>query len=418
MPATASIKTYQRQSGDTTYRVVWRAGGSRSGKWEHESFDDETSAKRFRDLVNGHGQRWPPRWVKGEGFAESSEPECPAEHIFPTYARKYVELLTDISGHTRTNYRRFIENHMVPWFRDLTVSEHPSRITRDHVSHWINDLREGRPGPHHEPGTARRAYAPKTISDLHGLLFGILQTAVTADPPLRDSNPCTHTRLPKGDEVEDEEVFLEPEAYAVPRAHLKDDAVDLVDALAGTGLRWGEATALQPRDFTFTSKRSTLRVQRAWKRRAEGGTYLGAPKTKKSRRTLVLTSEQVKLFKRACLGKQPQDLIFTAPGGGAWHSGFFFAHRWRPALDAANAADLTKRPRVHDLRHTHASWLIAGKVPLPVIQGRLGHESITTTVDRYGHLLDSADDDVVAAVEWAMSQPGTSAAAEDLTTVA
>jgi len=129
---------------------------------------------------------------------------------------------------------------------------------------------------------------------------------------------------------------------------------------------------------------------------------LGAPKTKKSRRTLVLTPDQVKLFRRLTEGKNPSDLIFTAPEGGAWHSGVFYAHRWKPALDAANAMGLTKRPRVHDLRHTHASWLIAGKVPLPVIQARLGHESITTTVDRYGHLPASSDDEVVAAVEWAM----------------
>ncbi len=58
---------------------------------------------------------------------------------------------------------------------------------------------------------------------------------------------------------------------------------------------------------------------------------------------------------------------------------------------------------MHDLRHSHASWLIAAKVPLPAIQGRLGHESITTTVDRYGHLLDALDDEVVAAVDWAMN---------------
>ncbi|MEU5587922.1 tyrosine-type recombinase/integrase [Streptomyces chrestomyceticus] len=44
----------------------------------------------------------------------------------------------------------------------------------------------------------------------------------------------------------------------------------------------------------------------------------------------------------------------------------------------------SKRPRIHDLRHTHASGLIAGKVPLPVIQKRFGHELLTTTtVDRY-----------------------------------
>lgn len=47
---------------------------------------------------------------------------------------------------------------------------------------------------------------------------------------------------------------------------------------------------------------------------------------------------------------------------------------------------LPRRPRIHDLRHTHVSWLIAAGVPLPAIQRRLGHESITTTIDRYGHL--------------------------------
>ncbi|MFH8747491.1 hypothetical protein ACH4GK_09665 [Streptomyces rimosus] len=139
---------------------------------------------------------------------------------------------------------------------------------------------------------------------------------MTADPPLRDSNPCAHTRLPKGGEAEDEEVFFEPEEYALLRAYLKGDAVDLVDALIGTGLRWGEATALQLRDFTFTGKRPKLRMQRVWKRRAEGGTYLSAPKTKESRRTLVLNQDQVKLFQRACRGNQPQDLIFTAPVEG------------------------------------------------------------------------------------------------------
>lgn len=399
----ASIKTNPRKSGDPSYTVVWRTGGTRSGSWQRETFDDEDAAERFRDLVNGHGQQWPPGWVKGEGFVER-EPPVPDSEMFPVFAHAYVGLLTDISDHTRINYTRFIDNHMIPWFGELSVSDRGAKLTRDHVSQWILDLQNGRPGPLHPAGTARRTYAPKTIANLHGLLFSIVQSAVDADPPLRDSNPCAHTRLPKGNGTEDDEVFLEPEEYALLRAHLRADAVDIVDALVSTGLRWGEVTALQCRDFTFASKRPTLRVQRAWKRRGEGGgTFLGAPKTKKSRRTLVLTPEQVCLFQRLCLGKKPTDLVFTAPEGGAWHSGVFYAHRWKPALDAANDAGLTKRPRIHDLRHTHASWLIAGKVPLPVIQARLGHESITTTVDRYGHLLESSDDEVVAAVEWAMS---------------
>jgi integrase len=65
------------------------------------------------------------------------------------------------------------------------------------------------------------------------------------------------------------------------------------------------------------------------------------------------------------------------------------------------AAGIDKTPRIHDLRHSHASWLIAAGVPLPAIQRRLGHESITTTIDRYGHLAPEMDDTIVAA----LSQP-------------
>lgn len=70
----ASIKTNPRKFGDPSYTVVWRAGGSRTGDWCRETFDDEKQAERFRDLVNGHGQQWPPGWVKGEGFVEPGEP--------------------------------------------------------------------------------------------------------------------------------------------------------------------------------------------------------------------------------------------------------------------------------------------------------------------------------------------------------
>ncbi|MFJ9058759.1 hypothetical protein [Streptomyces sp. NPDC102409] len=234
-------------------------------------------------------------------MVKPDEPAVPAAEMFVVYAHTYVGLLTDISDHTCTNYTRFIDTHLTPWCKELSVSDRGPRFTRAHISQWILDLQDGKPGPLHPAGTERRPYAAKTIANLHGLLFSILQSAVTADPPLRDSNPCAHTRLPKGNDTEDDEVFLEPDEYAVLRQHVRADALDIVDALVSTGLRWGEITALQPRDFTLVGKRPTLRVQRAWKRRGEGGTFLGAPKTKKSRRTLVLMPEQVKLFQRRCL---------------------------------------------------------------------------------------------------------------------
>lgn len=65
----------------------------------------------------------------------------------------------------------------------------------------------------------------------------------------------------------------------------------------------------------------------------------------------------------------------------------------------AIGAQLGVRPRVHDLRHTHASRLIDAGVPLPVVQRRLGHESITTTVNTYGHIAVDADARAAAALD-------------------
>ena len=56
---------------------------------------------------------------------------------------------------------------------------------------------------------------------------------------------------------------------------------------------------------------------------------------------------------------------------------------WRPACEAAGLTDL---PRFHDLRHSHASWLLAGGADLQVVKERLGHASIMTT-QRYLHTL-------------------------------
>lgn len=80
----------------------------------------------------------------------------------------------------------------------------------------------------------------------------------------------------------------------------------------------------------------------------------------------------------------------------------FYKSVWVPTL-ARLAADPEdplrgKAPRIHDLRHTCASWMISKRVWLPVIQAALGHESITTTVDRYGHLDRQAGEAAAAAI--------------------
>lgn len=410
----AYIKQRAKSDGTASHTVMWRAGGARGGKQESEVFDDSTAAERFRDLVNGHGQQWPPGWVRGRGFAEDVRE---AGEMFEPFALNYVDQLTGVQGDTKAEYRKLVHQKLSPWFRSYSMREGEGGLTPDLIRTWVNDLEAGRRAPHDEEGTRRRKLSPKTIRNVHGLLFGICQSSVERTPPLRTKNPCAGTRLPRKDDgVEDEMVFLERDEWALLRSHLVDqDARDLADALAETGARWGEITALQPRDLVRRNGRPAIRIQRAWKRDEDGAGYLGAPKTKKARRTLVITSNLDQMLRRRAKGISPNDLLFEGPKAGRWDTWTFRSLRWHPAIEGARADGLTKAPRVHDLRHSHASWLIAAKVPLPAIQGRLGHESITTTVDRYGHLLDALDDEVVAAVDWAMNPnaplPRTSLAA-------
>ncbi len=68
---------------------------------------------------------------------------------------------------------------------------------------------------------------------------------------------------------------------------------------------------------------------------------------------------------------------------------------WRPAVLAAG---LEAPVRIHDLRHAHASWLLAGGADLQVVKERLGHASIATT-ERYLHTLPDADDTALDALD-------------------
>jgi integrase len=80
-------------------------------------------------------------------------------------------------------------------------------------------------------------------------------------------------------------------------------------------------------------------------------------------------------------------MLFTNTAGQWLSSSRFGTSTWTPALDAAchpvkpdgspdpDAPRLTTRPRVHDLRHTHASWMLAAGTDPFVLQRRLGHDS-------------------------------------------
>ena len=83
----------------------------------------------------------------------------------------------------------------------------------------------------------------------------------------------------------------------------------------------------------------------------------------------------------------PDGLLFTASEGGPVRRNAFRSRVWLPAV-----ADSVGQPmRFHDLRHSHVALLIAEGAHPAVIASRLGHTSVKTVLDVYGHLYEGLD---------------------------
>ncbi|PKY99796.1 site-specific integrase [Actinomyces urogenitalis] len=305
-------------------------------------------------------------------------------------ANAHLDALTaSATPGTIRKYRQILRDRIIPTFGPLPVDT----ITRTSVEQWIGNLRATPVGR----GAAKKPPSAKTLRNAQALLSAILQRQV--DEGVLARNVAKGVPLPR-DTVSRPMVFLRAaQVEAIIKAappHYRP----LIAALYGLGLRFGEATALTVADLDLDADVPSVRVTKAWKE-GDGAPYVGAPKTRRGVRTVSVPDPLVPVLRAQAEGKSGKGLLFTTLSGGPVRSGPFHTRCWQPAVKAAG---LDPRPRVHDLRHSHASALIAAGIPLPVIQRRLGHESIQTTVDTYGHLAPDAAVAAAAAIAATMGQ--------------
>jgi site-specific recombinase XerD len=83
----------------------------------------------------------------------------------------------------------------------------------------------------------------------------------------------------------------------------------------------------------------------------------------------------------------PDDLLFATKLGTPISRNSFRTHVWLPTV---RASGVDFNVRIHDLRHAHASWLLAGGSDLKSVMDRMGHAQIQTT-QKYLHALPDAD---------------------------
>lgn len=354
-------------SGQEVWRVQWRVPKG-NGKWS--SCQETFPLKKDADDFCRRGTNKKIGWDKARELLhrEGVDNRVPT---FEEYARHYLNIdsgqLTGIEPQTRADYLRICEISLFPVLGDYPINA----ITEDDVGSWIA-WQEAQ----HSQRRVGQLVAAKTVKNRHGILSEILAAAAKK---YGTDNPARGAKLRKGSR--EEPVFLTLEEFHAILDASAPRWRPLYSFLVGSQLRLSEARALTWSDLTRGNP-PTVRVSKAWKANPDGAEVLGPPKSPKSRRTVSLWPALV-----TELGTPGKGLIFPHPETAGVIPRNTIGKAWRAAVVKAG---IDRSPRLHDLRHTGASWLIAEGVPLPYIQARLGHEKITTTVDIYGHLVPEA----------------------------
>lgn len=375
----ASIRERTGPRG-TVYAVLWRENGAQRSR----TFGSMVKARRHAERIERLGPSAAERILEAEAGHDPEKMPTLAEQV-----DRHIDGLSGSSRGTLDGYRTIARQLAATALGSLPLDT----ATRDDVAAWVRDQ-------------VRAGSAEKTIRNRHALVSAALTRAV--DDGLVPRNVAARARIPRAERRE--MTFLTPREFAILLDRATPHYRPLLVWLYGTGMRLGEATALRVSDVHLEFTPPTVTVTRAWKRGGE----LGPPKTAAGRRTIALPAAVVEAV-RPLLDRDPDALVFTNTAGrrilqaslhDLWQ-GWIADWRIDPTTGARakRTPALGKRPRIHDLRHSHAAHMIGQGINLHDLKKRLGHESIQTTSDTYGHLMPEAQVQAERAASLAFATP-------------
>ena len=336
-----------------------------SGRYQarYRTPDGRTHAKSWDRRVDA--DRWLRQELARADRGDWVDPSAGTVSV-EDWAVRWDETRLHVRESTRERDETNLRSLVLPWFGSRQLRG----VEPADVQSWVSRLN-------------RDGYAPATIQLAYGLLSMLFASAVEAG--LIAKSPCRGVKLPK--RVRREMRFL-----SMDELHELADAIDprfrlLVLSAGLTGARFGELAALRVGDLNLLQRRLTITRSMS---EVRGEIRETEPKTPAARRTIALPKSLVDHYARH-LAAQPHgstDRVFTAPRGGPLRRRSFRQRFWMPAVEAS----VGEPCRFHDLRHTHAALLIAVNTHPKLVQSRLGHSSIKTTLDVYGHLYEPLDE--------------------------
>ncbi|MFZ5897878.1 MAG: site-specific integrase [Bacillota bacterium] len=373
------MRGYIEQRGPNSFRLTIRLGFNPVTK-QYERYRETFQGKkddaetRLAELITQYKK----------GFAISPERMTFADFA-DLWLKDYVNV--NLAPKTREGYARIIELHLKPAFGALLLQKMQPFHLRNY---YAQALAGGRKDDHKSrgPGLSKRS-----VLHQHRLLHKMLADAVRWELVGRNVADAVDPPRPGAREIA---IPTEEEAARLLGVGREHPYLGMPVLLAlTTGMRLGEILGLRWQDVDLKKGRLTV-YQAAQVTKGEDGrqkVFFKAPKTKKSRRTIDLPEMTVQALKE----HQRRQKEWRLAMGPAWqdHGLVCCLQDGRPintgTLSTAFrklAAKLGLSVSFHSLRHFHASLLLKAGTHPKVVSERLGHSTISLTMDTYSHVMD------------------------------
>jgi integrase len=289
-------------------------------------------------------------------------------------AGPWLDTKLTLTHATRIRYRWMIDKNIAPRIGDTQLAD----LRAEDLDAFYRDV-------YANGGRRREGLSAKTVLEIHRIISNALDLAV--DRRLIEDNVARRARPPRVNRRSTAASVWTAnqlrEFLTAARTHRLSPALHLV---AYTGMRRGELAGLNWSDLNADDARlSIVRSRQA----AGGRTVEAAVKTRTSRRCIDLDVETIDVLRRwrrrlehegAKIGPNTAMFVNTAHRPVSPES---FTQLF---LRITLAADLPPI-RLHDLRHTHATLLVAAGTPIKVVSERLGHAHPGFTMHTYQHVL-------------------------------
>jgi integrase len=287
-------------------------------------------------------------------------------------------------------YRSHVRLYLLP----ALGAEQLQRVTPDQLSRFYRDLLAS-------GGKDARALSPNTVRRVHATAHRALRDAARWGYLQR--NPATAAVKPRQPAIGAKEIATwSADEMRLFLASVADDRLFAMWRLAATtGMRRGEIVGLRWVDVSMADQRLAVR-QTVTGIGARVG--FGEPKTRRGKRSVALDRDtvrglaewrRVQELERAAWGQAWKDtgLVFTREDGALIHPDlvtlWFRVHVRRAGV---------RLIRLHDLRHTHASLALQAGIPAKVVSERLGHATVSFTLDVYSHVVPGLQEDAAERI--------------------